>query len=475
MTDVIQILKPGWRAFDASGDVLSGAVIYCYDANTTTPRTIYSDKGLSTALGTTVTCDSGGYPTSDGSAKVELYTGNTAYKLTLKDSGGSTIWSHDNIVGALDTSGFLTSGELTPQTPVTNISVDTSPTSEDAAAYYNVNCSGGTVAINLPAASTLDNGWYIKVRHDGTANAVVIVANGSDVQKIGNHAGVTSFSLTDRGAVATITCDGTGFKVEQSSPSLFNTIGIIRIADRLSAPPVSPATGARYILTTTPSGDWSTYAEHDIVEKASTGWFKITPPTDCGWMAYVQDEDQNYQFIGSAWQAAYATNTEAAAGSAANKALVPANFAYLPGCLLGVLEDRKTAGTDPQSIGSSWADRNLNSERYDRLSILSISSNQFTISEAGTYEIFWESPFFGGAAKSRLYNVSDASEVEIGSQGRWTGGTGSTWYQSTGIARVTISGSKTFSIQARGSGAGGAYSDVDSKQEIYTRVIIRRG
>lgn len=475
MTDSTLIFPPGWRALDEAGAVVSGGQIVFYDAGTEVSSPSYSDSSLATSLTNPIICDSGGYPTSDGNAQVLVYRGSDAYRVKLLRADDTVVWDHDNVKGALDTSLFLTSGELTPQTPVTNISVDTSPTVEDAAAYYNVNCSGGTVAINLPAASTLDNGWYIKVRHDGTANAVVIVANGSDVQKIGNHAGVTSFSLTDRGAVATITCDGTGFKVEQSSPSLFNTVGVIRIADRLSAPPVSPATGARYILTTTPSGDWSTYAEHDIVEKASTGWFKITPPTDCGWMAYVQDEDQNYQFIGSAWQAAYATNTEAAAGSAANKALVPANFAYLPGCLLGVLEDRKNAGTDPQTITTSWTDRNLNSERYDRLSILSISSNQFTISTAGTYEIFWESPFFGGQAKSRLYNVSDAAEVEIGSQGRWTGGTGSTWYQSTGIARVTISGSKTFSIQARGSGAGGAYSDVDSKQEIYTRVIIRRG
>jgi hypothetical protein len=302
MADAIQVLKPGWRAFDANGGILSGAVLTFFDAGTTTPRTIYSDKGLTTALGTSVTCDSGGYPTSDGSAKVEIYTGASAYKVTLKASDNTTIFSHDNIVGALDTSSFLTSGDIVPSPEISNISTSQSLTVDDQGQYFNVNCSGGDVTLTLDNAIDLGDGWFCTVRHDGSANQVSIVGTSSELFKIGSHAGVTAFSLTQRGQAVRITCDGAGFKVEESSSALFNTTGVILIADRLATPPGSPEAGARYIVTSSPTGDWSGYSQHDIAEAdGQGGWFKITPPTDSGWLAYVQDEDDLYVFKASAW------------------------------------------------------------------------------------------------------------------------------------------------------------------------------
>jgi hypothetical protein len=38
-----------------------------------------------------------------------------------------------------------------------------------------------------------------------------------------------------------------------------------------------------------------------VTEVASGVFVGTTPPTDCGWVAYVQDEDRYYSFIGSAW------------------------------------------------------------------------------------------------------------------------------------------------------------------------------
>ena len=73
-------------------------------------------------------------------------------------------------------------------------------------------------------------------------------------------------------------------------PRVNSTIGVFTITDRLSAPP-SHIVGARYIVTSSPSGAWSSFAENDIVDDDGTNWFKRTPPTDCGWLAYVQDED----------------------------------------------------------------------------------------------------------------------------------------------------------------------------------------
>jgi hypothetical protein len=303
MADVIECFKPGFRVLDATGAVVSGAVLEFYDAGTSTPRTVYSDYALSVSLGTSVTCDSGGYPTSDGNAKVSVYTGTGRYKIIAKTSTGTTVWGPiDNIPGALDTSSFLTSGDIVPSPQIENISTSQSLTVDHQGQYFNVNCSGGDVPITLDNAIDLGDGWFVTIRHDGSANQVSIVGTSSELFKIGSHAGVTAFSLTQRGQAVRITCDGAGFKVEESSSALFGTTGVILIADRLATPPGSPEAGARYIVTSGPTGDWSGFSQHDIAEAdGQGGWFKITPPTDSGWLAYVQDEDDLYVFKASAW------------------------------------------------------------------------------------------------------------------------------------------------------------------------------
>ena len=78
----------------------------------------------------------------------------------------------------------------------------------------------------------------------------------------------------------------------------------------VSAPP-SPPPGARYIVT----AGFSTYEAEDIIEADAVGGFiEYTPAADCGWIAYVQDEDLNYQFRGSAWVGFAHAATDSAAG-----------------------------------------------------------------------------------------------------------------------------------------------------------------
>jgi hypothetical protein len=62
----------------------------------------------------------------------------------------------------------------------------------------------------------------------------------------------------------------------------------LSIIDRnLSAPPASPALGARYIVGQNPTGAWANKADHVAVW---TGSWVFYPPV-LGWVAYVQDED----------------------------------------------------------------------------------------------------------------------------------------------------------------------------------------
>jgi hypothetical protein len=88
----VSILPQLGQFFDNNGDPLNGGTVTVYDAGTTTPRAIYTDTALSVAATNPAPLDSAGRPTQG-----VLYTAATAYKLLLKDSGGSTLRTEDNL------------------------------------------------------------------------------------------------------------------------------------------------------------------------------------------------------------------------------------------------------------------------------------------------------------------------------------------------------------------------------------------
>jgi Protein of unknown function (DUF2793) len=204
----------------------------------------------------------------------------------------------DNIKGALDTSTFLTSGSVsTMQHPVSPKTGDYTIVAADRAKIICGIATGGTFTLTLTSAVTLGDNWFVWITNSGTANPVKIAAS----QTISGPWGLSntnSFALPP-GEGAIIGCNGAGFVVVAMAPALLaGTVGIIEVADRVSSAPVSPVAGARYIVT----APFSTFEAEDLIEADGAGGFmEITPPTDCGWLAYVQDEDEVYQFKGSAW------------------------------------------------------------------------------------------------------------------------------------------------------------------------------
>jgi hypothetical protein len=326
MTDSIQVLKPGVRFTNSAGAVLSGAILYFFETDGVTPKIVYSDFARADPVGTSVTADSGGYPTSDGSTKCELYVGPGNYDAELRSSAGVVQWSFQDIQGAIDTSGFLTTSDgVTPSLPVVNTTSNQALGVSSKGKKYNTNCTGGDLTHTCGDAATLEDGWYVDIRHDGTANQVKITGTSGQLFKIPGRAGVTGFALTRRGQGVRISCDETGFVVDELASGLFNTTGIILIVDRLAVPAPSPEAGDRYIVTTGPSGVWSAFTVGAIAEAdGQGGWFEIIPPADCGWQAYVQDEDIYYFYVGSAWVAQSATTAREGTLRAADQAAMEA-------------------------------------------------------------------------------------------------------------------------------------------------------
>jgi hypothetical protein len=86
------------QALDDNGIPLEGAKLRFYDAGTTTPRTVYSDSGLTTAITQPVVADAAG-------RFVQVYLQAGIYKYTLHTADDVLVTSQDNVDPGLSASG----------------------------------------------------------------------------------------------------------------------------------------------------------------------------------------------------------------------------------------------------------------------------------------------------------------------------------------------------------------------------------
>lgn len=310
MVDSVAVFPANFRITDDdTGAPLSGAVIKFYDAGTTNPKTVYADRDLGTTLGTSVITDSQGAPTSDGSTETNIYVGTAPYKIRIETSAGVLVEEKDDIPGAVET---VNPSDLSvgSSTPVLVKSLDYTVLAVDQNSLIVVNCSGGDVTLTLPSAVDVGDGWGIKVSHGGSANQALIETASAQTISSGATSYAAVIALSFSGEYVELVSDGGNWRVAaHCGPHIKRATGVLTVADRLTSPPGSEVQGALYLISGAPSGDWSSFAEHDLVQFTDSAWVKFTPPTDCGWLAYVQDEDIYYRFIGSAWVAESATTS----------------------------------------------------------------------------------------------------------------------------------------------------------------------
>lgn len=312
MADMIPVFGgPDYQCTDDdTGAPVSGGSLTFYDAGTTTPRVVYSDPGLTSSLGNVVSLNAAGRPVS-GSSLVTLYTGTAAFKVVVKDSDGVTLRTHDNLPGAFDTSGLAETGDVTGlgtgYVATQTISADDTIVAGDEGHVFNVNPSGGSKTITLPSAVTVGDGWPVTIRHDGTANSVIIATvSGQKIQ----HAGIDTetLALNERGESVTLVSDATSWiTAHHSAGGIVSTVPQLVIEAIQASPPGSPTPGQTYIIASSPSGGWSARAEHDVARWSGGEWLYWTPPTDSGWRAYNKDDNTEYQFRASAWVALVGT------------------------------------------------------------------------------------------------------------------------------------------------------------------------
>lgn len=462
MTDSVNVFPPFWRFLDANGDPVAGGYLEFYLAGSSTPLSVYSDAGLTSALGTTVYCDSGGHPvaSSGSSTKVTIWTGTTDYKVVGKTSSGTTLGTLDNFPGAADTSNYaVTSARPIGNTVAKASTTWSASTTDGSGTLYNANVAGGSQVVTLPSAVTAGNGYILGIRHDGqgSSNTVTYQTVGGQAIKEGHaSASVAAGTLTAYGETKWFQSDEAGWTLYSYVPPLTRRGEQLVVTDRLTAAPTSPAASAVYLINGTPTGTWLAlgFADKGLVQASGVGTWTELAVSD-GMIVYVADESMLVQRRGSAWV------------DLSN--IVAPETTYL-GTWHGTYQT--TSGTTALTLATSaWTKHSINTEKANTITGAALASNQVTL-PAGKYMVLGGGSIQGtaGATGFRLAN-GDASVVYGSAQGQApSGGT----YTGTAVGIFDFSAaSNTVELQYWSTAANAAGVVLsDSGVETYAWLTI---
>ena len=166
-----------------------------------------------------------------------------------------------------------------------------------------------------------------------------------------------------------------------------------------------------------------------------------------------------------------------ATGTASSSTFLRGDNSWAAGGLFSayaILKQVESANTDGGSSGTDWTDRVINTE-IDPSSIVSISSNKFTLG-AGNYLIKFRATFWDTEdARLRIYDVTNSAERIISGIGY-----GATAYYrnpwTEGIGRLTPSGSTEYKLQGKAdiarSNTGHGYPSNMGTTEEYVQIEI---
>lgn len=225
---------PLHQFFDASGDPLNGAKLFCYAAGTTTKENVYQDVSLSVAHTNPIVLNSAGRPPA------AIYLSPTSYKFVLAPSNDtdpptSPLWTVDNV----------------PAVPPFSVDLDVTGTAGEALSASDV------VYLSAGDGSRTAGRWY-KAKGDTdymstTANAigmaVAAIASGASgsIRLIGRITGLSGLTIG-----TTYYVGSSGGNLTATAPPKRRRVGVADSATSLIISPwiVTEPTVLRSVTTT---------------------------------------------------------------------------------------------------------------------------------------------------------------------------------------------------------------------------------
>jgi len=166
----LELLKG--QFFDSDGDPLTGGLIYTYQVGTTTAKATYTSASADTEQANPIVLNSRGEADSD------IY-GDGYYKIVLKTSGGSTIWTIASVCG-INTTSLTTIGDYSNDfdAAVTAISSTETTLYVDAASTMST-------SVSAPATLTvvIEKGGSIDMDGNALTFAGPVIMNGGSIDQ----------------------------------------------------------------------------------------------------------------------------------------------------------------------------------------------------------------------------------------------------------------------------------------------------
>ena len=183
---------------------LAGGVIYFYEAGTSTPKNVWSEKEKTNPF-TSITLG------SDGTSQ---HYGEGIYKVVVKNSAEtSTLYTWDNVKC------------LANNYYVRSVSTNTTATTDDD--FISVNSDSGNITITLPAAADVTHPLIIK---NTGSNDVIVDGDGSETID-----GSATYTISVEDAAVIFTSNGTNWaKANDTSPYAATLTGLTAEVDELN-------------------------------------------------------------------------------------------------------------------------------------------------------------------------------------------------------------------------------------------------
>lgn len=181
-----------------AGASCAGCLLYTYAAGTTTPLASYTDFTGVTPNANPVVLDANG--------QADVWLGPNAYKLVLKDSGGSLIWTEDGIAGYCPVTGCTLTAALNISGSSVNPMLSITQGSSGAGIAVTENGAGPGVSVS----NTVSGSTGVAVTSAGTHGISVTPSAGDGIRVTNSTAGTTGITSVPSGTATGISVTPSG-------------------------------------------------------------------------------------------------------------------------------------------------------------------------------------------------------------------------------------------------------------------------
>lgn len=234
MATILSFLS-GSQVTNDNGVPQAGALLYHYQAGTTSNLTVYSNQAGTTPHAQPVVCDAGGFVPL-------IYIDTTSdWKVVIQTALAVTLHTYDNLAKApVAASAANFAAPLFTWNQKTSANSPVALAAADAGNAYEADTTSGSITFTLPSAASIGNGKGFVFKKTATANSLILDPSGSEtIDDVS-----TNLTITLKDTVTGIYSNGAEwYKVNE----IILPVPTVQLFTSGTAATYTPATNVRFI------------------------------------------------------------------------------------------------------------------------------------------------------------------------------------------------------------------------------------